>query len=170
MQATSMQNWNTFRVEVTFDDYVAVLRKFCDEVKKTGKNVVLVAPSPILFHFSKEVHGNGAEYAAWLYRRGRVEARPFPVCFTMSKTEYFEGYANVLSVLNQLEREGVCDILHIEKGIFRDGDFLGYKNGVLRMRDNTHITPNESVEMLRVVRDDFVQIIEKGRKAQKKVN
>lgn len=159
---TTKKNWNTMDVAVTFEDNVAMLRKFCEEVKKTGKQVVLVMPSPRLFKFSKDVHGSGLEYLMWLHKREKTNE--VGSCFTMTKAEYMAHYSDVITVFEKWEKEGFCKLLHIEKGIFRNGDFSGYRDGVLRVRDETHITPPEAIEILQTVADDFVHIMQDCRK------
>ena len=161
IQQKTQKNWKTMEVKVTFEDNVAMLRKFCEEVKKTGKQVVLVMPSPLLFKFSKDVHGTGMEYLMWLHKRNKInEVMP---CFTMTRVEYMERYSDVIDVFEKWEKEGFCKVLHIEKGIFRNGDFTGYRDGVLRARDATHVTPPEAMEILQTVADDFVLIMQDGR-------
>lgn len=163
LHVSSHQNWQRERESVTFEDNARMLRKFCEEVKKTGKQVVLVTPSPRLFNFSKEIHGDGLEYLTWLYRRDKLKNESLPSAFVMTQEEYYAKYADVFALFDQWEKEGFCKVLHIEKGIFRHGDFLGYRDGILRVRDATHITPPESVEILNAVADDFIHIIQEGR-------
>ena len=85
-------------------------------------------------------------------------------CFTMTKAEYMEHYSDIIDVFTNWEEEGFCKLLHIEKGIFRNGDFSGYRDGVLRVRDATHVTPPEAIELLQTVANDFVLIMQDGRR------
>lgn len=163
LQMKTQKKWNAESVSVTFEDNVRMLRIFCEEVKKTGKQVVLVTPSPRLFNFSSDIHGDGLEYLTWLYRRDKLKNESLPTTLVMKQEEYYTKYTDVLALFEQWEKDGFCKVLHIEKGIFRHGDFLGYREGVLRVRDSTHITPPESVEILNAVSDDFYHIIQEGR-------
>ena len=165
LQRKTQKNWKTMEVEVSFEENLAMLRKFCEEIKRTGKQVVLVMPSPRLFKFDKDVHGTVLEYLMWLHKRNKTnEVMP---CFTMTEVEYMERYSDVVGAFKKWEKEGFCKVLHIEKGIFRSGDFTGYRDGILRMRDEIHITPPESIELLQSVADEFVHIMQDGRKARR---
>lgn len=158
------KNWKKRPINASFYDSVYRLRKFCEEVKKVNKRVVLVMPSPRLFDFDKQLHGTGLEYLTWLNERDCLQNGELPHAFVMTEARYREFYSDVLELFELWEKEGFCDVLHIEKGIFRHGDFLGVRDGVLRVRDGTHITPPESIEILQEVAEDFVKIIDKGRR------
>lgn len=165
--AKSYANWKFKQQDSTFEVQTALLRKFCDEIKRAGKQVVLVSPTPTLFKFKKEIHGTGLEYFNWLHRRGKDAEDRLPAPFIMTEAEYREKFADILAFQSDWENEGFCQVLHVEKGIFRQGDFLGCRDGVLRIKDDGHITPPESVEMLEIIADDFSRILEAGRALQK---
>lgn len=160
-----VENWSRQKINSTFDKNVDCVRKFCEDVRATGKQVVLVTPSPRLWKFSRDVHGTGIEYMRWLYLRDKLDKKHLPPPFVLTLAEHKARYARVMAFLNKWEEEGLCKLLRIEKGSFRYGaSFLGVSDGVLRARDATHVTPLESEVILQSVADDFMKIIEMGRR------
>ncbi|MBR5214380.1 MAG: acyltransferase [Akkermansia sp.] len=158
-------NWNLQKIETTFGDNREMLEKFCLRIKQMGKNVVLVMPSPY-FHLNKDIHGSGVAYARWLEKRknGELDESDTSSPFVLTRDAYYNYYKDVIELFNLLEKEGFCDVLHLEEQIFANGNYLGIKNGVLYCRDATHITPPAAIELMKGLADDFAALIRKGRK------
>lgn len=164
----SYVDWQRIKQKSTFNENAEKLRCFCSYLKRMGKHVVLVMPSPRFFSLNKDLHGTGLEYARWIERRGNKtfnlnnEKDPF----VLTKKQYVEYYEQVLNLFTEWEEEGFCSVLHIEKSMFKDGNYTGIKNGVLYCRDSTHITPSASIELIQGVSDDFESLIIIGRQLQ----
>ncbi len=164
--ARKTTNWDCKQIEPSFADNAEMLRGFCSKLKQIGKHVVLVMPSPIFRALDKELYGTGVEYARWLERRsgGEMDIANTNSPFVLTNKEYTEYYKQVLELFNKWEDEAFCSVLHIEKSMFKDGNFLGLKNGTLYCRDDTHITPPAAIEIMEGVADEFEQLIIRGRK------
>lgn len=158
-------NWNIQVIETTFEDNRKMLEKFCSRIKQMGKNVVLVMPSPY-FHLNKDIHGSGVTYARWLEKRknGELDESDASSPFVLTRDAYYSYYKDVIELFNLLEKEGFCDVLHLEEQIFANGNYLGIKNGVLYCRDATHITPPAAIDLMEGLADEFAALIRKGRK------
>lgn len=158
-------NWEGKNIETNFSDNADLLKQFCIKLKNMGKQVVLVMPSPRFFNLDKELHGTGLEYVRWLERRhgGTLDITNPNEPLVLTESKYREYYKQVIDLFNSWEGEGFCKVLHIEKPMFKEGVYLGLKNGALKCRDATHITPPASIELMEGVADEFEQIIINGR-------
>ncbi|MDO5469999.1 MAG: acyltransferase family protein [Akkermansia sp.] len=136
-------------------------KDFCTKIKEIGKHVVFLTPTPVFMEFEdKSLLGKGEDYVQWRKQRKDIiaphnEEDPFVI----SKKEYMSFNEEIFTMLHKLESEGYCKLLHIEHGIFQDGNFSGLHKGVLFGRDKTHITPPASIYILQKVADEFEEII-----------
>lgn len=51
------------------------------------------------------------------------------------------------------------EFLHIEKGMFPDGEFRVCRGKDLYMRDPTHITPLACIALFREVKKEFIELL-----------
>ena len=154
------RNWDGKLQPFTPDENIHSLRTFCEQVKALGKNIVLVSPTPVY-------HGldiSGLEFMRWKERCGggvEIKERILPLAIT--KEHYDSFFKQINSVFAEWEKEGFCKVLHIEKGVFQEGDYLMFKNGELYCRDQNHITPAGAIYVMQAMKDEFMKYIIEGR-------
>lgn len=153
--------WDGHRKHRTFQALFDAAKKFCECVKAAGKQVVFVTPTPVFMEFEDAWQvGNGEDYVRWRQLRGKnIDPRKEEDPFVISKNEYMRFNDDVFLMLNRLEEEGCCQLLHIEDAIFRDGNFAGLMGGILFCRDRTHITPPASIYIMQGVADRFEELM-----------
>lgn len=159
----NFRDWNGKLKHFNTNQNINALREFCLKLKEAGKNVVLIAPSPIY----NGLTDSGLEYMRWRERCGgglNIENHELPEAITH---DYYQKYFEpVNSVFSEWEKRGFVKILHIDKAMFKDGDWLMYKEGKLLCRDATHITPYGSIVIMKGMKDEFMEYIKQGRKLQ----
>lgn len=165
LQSGNVTDWNKQQVSLSFSEKVERLRVFLEEIKKMDRQVVLVMPSPFFPNLNSEFHADGLSYVRWTNRKGVTigeNNRDNPLVLT--RGEYEKKYKDIMGLFNKWEKENYCSVLHIEKGIFKDNDiYKGYKNNILYCRDQTHITPPASIEIIDYMKMDLEKIIMQGR-------
>lgn len=138
-----------------------LIKEFCLQMRAAGKHVVFITPSPVFMEFEDAAFlGKGEDYVQWRKIRNKaIVPHVGEDPFVITKDEYMSFNDDVFAMLNELEREGYCKLLHIEKSIFRDGNFAGLKNGTLFCRDKTHVTPAAAIYIIQGVADEFESIM-----------
>ena len=157
-------NWKGLKINATFEENVLMMELFCDKIRAMGKQIVLVTPSPLFPNFDTEIHGTGLEYARWMQRRGMKMNPNHPYHpFTLTKKYYDAHYERELALFNDWEKRDYCRVLHLDRAIFRNGNYLGMKGNTLYCRDKTHITPAASIDLMMHMGDEFEALIQQGR-------
>lgn len=154
------RNWDGKLQRFTPEENIQSLRKFCEQIKALGRNVVLVSPTPVY----NGLDISGLEYMRWKERCGggvEIEERILPLAIT--KKHYDSSFQKINSVFTQWEQEGFCKILHVERGIFQKGDYLMFNNNQLYCRDQNHITPAGAIYVMDVMHEEFFNYIKDGR-------
>lgn len=159
------KTWNGLSAIKTLKSTMPNVQQFCKQVKRTGKQVVFLTPTPVFMDFAdKSQLGKGEDYVQWRKQRGKkIDMTAAEDPFVISESEYLKFNEDVFKMLYQLEREGYCKLLHIEEGIFQEGNFAGLHNGILFCRDRTHVTPPASIYIMRGVANQFAEIINQNR-------
>lgn len=159
-------NWNGQTVKKGRKEVMlGAAKEFCNRVKKVGKHVLILTPTPVFMEFKEKYQlGKGEDYVQWRRQRGKeIDPQREEDPFVVSKREYMEFNKEEFAILNQLEREGYCDLLHIEQGIFQNGNFPGLYDGTLFCMDRAHITPPASIYIMQEVADEFETLILKNK-------
>ena len=157
-------NWKGESRFQQFEESARQLEAFCSRLRGMGKHVVLMMPSPCLLNLNPDLHGTAEQYLTWRVLRGKDLSLVSPQHpLVLLEKDYHIYYRKVIDLFNMWERQGVCSVLHVEKVVFENGKFEGYRNKVMRCRDKTHITPPVSVEVIQKLTDEFEAAIQKGR-------
>ena len=153
--------WKGHRRQHSPETLYESTRKFCERVKAAGKQVVIITPTPVFSGFEESWQiWNGEDYVQLRKLKGEsIVPQREDDPFVISKKKYMEFNDDVFEMLHLLESEGWCQLLHIEDGIFREGNFAGVHNGTLFCRDKTHITPPASIYIMQGVANQFEEII-----------
>ena len=85
--------------------YSDSLRAFISELRAMGKQVILLAPTPLI------KQNDVAKYIRNLIRRGKTGKGQESL--TCTRQKYREDHAAVLPILDRLEQEGLCTVLRI---------------------------------------------------------
>lgn len=149
-------DWNKNKVEPTYENNEPVLAEFCEKIKSMGKQVVLIAPTPIIRYDSKRFT-SGLAYMRWRCKQPR--GYKDEASFVLTSKQYQENNQRVFDMFARLEKKGLCRCLHIEKGMFPDGEFRVCRGKSLYMKDVTHITPPVAIELFREVKKEFIEIV-----------
>lgn len=135
------------------------LRNFCLQIKARGRNVLLVAPMPRL-KFKK----NFTEINILAHKRLKQQKGEEPNYARFSETleDYREINHDVLSVLKQLEQEGVCKVLYTQDAIFKDSDTfyaIDRNNHEQYLSDATHLSPAGCIMLMERLKGEVMRII-----------
>ena len=155
MRTTSL-DWEMQKTEASYESNEVALQEFCQRLKAMGRQVALISPTPYMTYDRKRFE-NGLAYMRWRCKQER--AYQDEEGFVMTPEKYFKANKKVFEMFSRLERDGVCKVLHIEKGMFPDGTFRMCRGRLLYMRDANHITPPAAIELLREVRKEFAGLI-----------
>lgn len=162
--AGKKKDWQGKNIDTSFEENAEMLRDFCCNMKALGKQVVLVAPSPLFPNLNKELCGTAKEYIKWMNHRNKsFDDKDDKHPLVMTKTFYDNYYKDVINLFATWEEQGFCSVLHVEKVLFKDERFIGLQGDVMRCRDATHITPPASIEIMRSLADEFTGIISRNR-------
>ena len=118
---TEYTTWGGKKKDNTWSAKLDAAREFCIQVRKAGKHVVFLTPTPVFFEFEEASHlGKGEDYVQWCELRGiNINKQDESSPFVISRKEYMEFNSEVFSLLYQLEKEGLCKLLHIERVFLR---------------------------------------------------
>lgn len=160
--AQKLKNWDGKEITQTDKWKLHAVREFCTQLNKIGKHVVILTPSPVFSDFDNSAYlGTGGSYVQWRkWRDWEIDPTDGQDPFIITNEEYTTFNTEVFRLLNRLEEEGYCKLLHIERGIFKEGNFCGVHNNTLYCRDKTHITPAASIYIMQGVADEFARIIQ----------
>ncbi len=140
-------DWNLHPVPATLESNGPALRGFCEDLRAIGKKVVLWGPLPI-FESAKST-----TYARWLHRHGHPIHAQHPE-FICTRTAYDTLYGGLNALMNELEAEGLCHVLHpAEESLFHPSDDGGepicgaVENGQILFKDKNHITVSTALRL-----------------------
>lgn len=153
-------NWDGLIEQKSFARNVELLAEFCKELKSLDKQVILISPSPHMLNY--KINVSGLTYLRYMNRMGmhlNPENTEHPMVLT--ENAYLTYNQKYMRALQHIEQLGLCQILHVEKGIFSNGSFLGILDGTLRVRDATHITPPASIDIMNAIKTDFFNLVNK---------
>lgn len=147
-------------------NFAQELRRFCNDLKRMGKNVVLINPGPCYLKY--ELLTKCDSYVSMRNRREKpIDLSISDDPAVISHDEYLSRNTEVLSLFEELEKQQICRVLHIENGIFREGNFSLYMHDCLYMHDGIHLTPRGSIYIMDGVKEEFLEYIDSGRKEAK---
>lgn len=114
-------------------DFQAALAAFCTRMQKAGKRVAVVSQVPIIQRPNYDI----CHYVNKCLIRGK---EPESALLGVSREEY-DAYAGETNrLLEELEAQGLCTVLHQETSLLEGGRLNAYENGELLMRDCSHLT------------------------------
>lgn len=110
---------------------------FTDSPAIPEKNPLTVLKSHVMFHPEQDL----------------------PESMTCTQEQYNKANYYILPILQELEEEGLCTILHREKDCFPNGVFRAVENGKAFMLDDNHLTADGILYTLRGLESHLKSII-----------
>ncbi len=133
--------------------YSASLRAFISELQAMDKQVILLAPTPLI------KQNNVAKFIRNLVRRGETgQGRESLTC---TRQKYREDHAAVLPILDRLEQEGLCTVLRILPHIPADRPFNAYEHGEILYKDKDHMSSKGSIRLFQHLKPQLRKALEK---------
>ena len=142
-------DWEGYPVSPTPEILEQAMTSFLERLRAMGKNVVLFTPTP-------ECHkGMPLRYIRWCLRYSR---QPEESVVAITKDEYLEYNKDMLTVLNNLEKKGLCHLVHIGMAAFRDGDKIStIHKGLPILWDDNHLTAAGATMLLENVQEEVFE-------------
>lgn len=107
------------------------LREFCTKLKEQNKEVILMEEVPFIDDTSFTSHS-----------RALITGHTYPQeKQIVSLGTYTARMARLQHTFAQMEREGLCRVIHAGTCSFENGVFRSYQNGALLLRDLNHVSP-----------------------------
>lgn len=104
-------------------------------------------------------------YARWLKRHG-YELRSRHPEFICTRAAYDAEFGKMNALLNELERDGLCRVLHpAEECLFRsdgeDGEACcrALDDGSIAFKDKTHISVSTSLRIIHMMRGQLQELL-----------
>ncbi len=108
------------------------VRRFCEEIRKLGKKLVLITDNPTLQESRIHWYGTFCRINGLTPRKEAVEC---------SEEAYYQYNGRAIAALEQLEREGLCNLVRVEPYLFRNGVFNAFgPEDTLLMYDKDHLS------------------------------
>ena len=131
--------------------YSNSLRAFISELRAMGKQVILLAPTPLI------KQNDVAKYIRNLIRRG--ETGKGLESLTCTRQKYREDHAAVLPILDRLEQEGLCTVLRILP-IYRKTGRSTPMNTALH-KDSDHMSSKGSIKLFQHQKPQLKEALQK---------
>lgn len=127
------------------------IRSYIQQIRACGKRVVVLTDTP---SYTKN---NPRSYIV----NQMMKHEPFDEqMITCTKEEYDEMNGEINSLFDQMEREGICHVVHLENVFFKDGPARAYRDGVLYYNDPHHLTQQGARMVLEAVEDQLREILD----------
>lgn len=108
------------------------LRAFCEQIKLTGKEIIIFTDTPEISETNpRRVARSYAMYSM-------LPQLPQGMCYTQKEYSNTDGYFN--SMLESLQDEGLCTVIHREDAFFENPACSALRNGKSIFRDSHHLT------------------------------
>ncbi|MGN0868151.1 MAG: acyltransferase family protein [Akkermansia sp.] len=124
------------------------LRAFCRRMQRCGKQVVFMTPTPWL-----AVHNVG-RLLKWSRRYVRLNPRAMDAA-RLTEQDYAVRAQPVIRMLEQLQREGSCHVVHAEAVFFPGGVFDCMQEGTLMMSDSNHLSDEGAVKCVQGMAEEL---------------
>lgn len=136
------------------------LQETCRRIKQIGKEVVIVTDCPQL----KGKHVlDPVAYANW----GRMWNKDLDVeAKVIHQADYMQDNMGAIEAFDQMERAGLCHVVHIEGYLFSDGLFDVIKGDRIYMQDTHHFSISGAIEYVGRSAEAFNRCFQKIKEAR----
>lgn len=135
-----------------------MMRGFITQVHNMGKQVILLMPPP-------EIQLGKEAPASYLFRQrmlGRDLNRDNNITDTL--TDYTVRHALISGIMKRMEAEGLCRVLHVEKGYFDGENFCALsKDNHILMADATHPSFDGAMLGVEAIHEQLTELLKQKR-------
>ena len=150
-------DWDKRPVVPGIENNASALREFCNQLRSCGKEVIILGPLP---NFS----GNKTlSYARWLSRKGLPANAEDPEYICHEK-DFKSRFSQEISTLNQLQDEGLCNVLYPAEHMFTNGICKAIDDGVIQYKDANHLTCEGAASVLKKLFPDLLPLLHPSKK------
>ena len=135
------QFWNSRFVRITQSVNERDLRAFLQELKAIGKEVVLIADTPV-FDTDPAQH-----YVKILAYRGTPLGDRSSLSSSCSRERHYQRHKIIYPILRKMEQEGLCKIVDPLKILAPGECFYSTRGNTVLMYDDHHMNPGLSIEI-----------------------
>lgn len=123
------------------------IRDYFVRIRDCGVKILVFADVPRFYKISNPL--------SYVSKHTMLNAPLDEELFICTKEEYNAHNKKVNDCLAQMEEEGICKVVHLEKFFFKDGPARLYKDGIFYFRDTNHMTPVGAVKALEAVEEEL---------------
>lgn len=147
-------DWNNKSVALSVKENLKCVSRFVEEVKRTGKHVVMFTPYP-------RFRGNeGVMYARMLARHKADSNYAHLPEYVLSREQYNKQWREIISALNEFKRKGVCDVIDVAPYFFKNGDCKAIRDPwSISFFDCNHFSPSTSIDFVKSLESDLLKLI-----------
>ncbi len=146
-------HWDSTKEPMTMELYSASLREFINRVKALGKHVVLIGPAPEI------KNPNPSRFIRQQARRRNTDMNLETL--SCSRAQLAERTKEVMPMLEQLEKEGLCTLLKTIQLIPENEPFVAYQNSQFLMTDAHHLSGQGSVKFFQLLKPQIHELFNK---------
>lgn len=148
--ASNSYDWDMKETDCSIVGHTNSLREFCKRIKRLGKDVILIAPTP-------DFTINPARGARLLNRHGSREGIYKP--FVCSQEKFKARHGEIVDMLKTIESEGLASLLEPASVIPPGKPHLAYENGKLYFRDKDHLSVTGAIMYMTKLKERFFELI-----------
>ncbi len=149
-RSRSQRDWRLLPVPNTEESYAQSLSQFIAELQQMGKEVVLLAPFPLIEE--KQV----IKRVRTSLRRGLDLSED--AALACSRDKYMRDHGEVLGILEKVAEQRGCTLLRTLEFIPAHEPFRAVRDGRILYKDRDHMTAEGSVELFRFLRPKLESI------------
>ena len=127
------------------------IRSYLQQIRACGKRVVVLTGTPSYTKCTPKSY-----IANQMMKHEPLDERRI----TCTKEEYDEMNGEINSLFDQMEREGICHVVHLENAFFKDGPARAYRDGVLYYSDDNHLTLRAARMVLEAVEEQLRELLD----------
>lgn len=149
-------DWNTKEHTRQFSENTRAFLDFCEEIRKRGKKIVLVAPIPRLYDTTML---NPLAYKRMAILKQEV---PAPQLYPMTLDEYREKNSAILQLFAEIEKNKQACILWSENAFFHNSNTfyaIDTQTQEVLLRDPTHLTPPGSIQFMTTIKTELINAL-----------
>ncbi|MDO4220861.1 MAG: acyltransferase family protein [Akkermansia sp.] len=127
------------------------IRSYIQQIRACGKRVVVLTDIPSYKDFDPKSY-----ISIQMMMHEPLDERKI----TCTKEEYDGMNEEINDFFDQMEREGICRVVHLENVFFKDGPARAYRDGVLYYNDPHHLTLQGARMVLGAVENQLREILD----------
>ena len=143
-------DWDMNKTNYSDEEQTERLRDFCSRVKRLGKQVILIGPTP-----DYTIHPPRCARIQFAKHRDGGTYTPLEC----SRQVYMERHGKIIEMLKKMEEEGLASLLDLSSVVPQGESFRAYENGVLYFRDKNHLSVAGAIMYMTKLKGRFFELI-----------